>query len=151
MVLIFSKFKTICASNKLDILFKSFSRNIFKSFLLILLKFAFAKDPLITITLFVLLFFLTVILPSNKFVWNFSDFISKLSSLIWNFKDANISFIPGKIDWRLNVNFNSFSLLNKFLKFAFNPMFFDYKFLSLIHIWRCRRYAVCRSRWSPYH
>jgi len=24
-------------------------------------------------------------------------------------------------------------------------------FLSLIHIRRCRRYAVCRSRWSPYH
>ena len=24
-------------------------------------------------------------------------------------------------------------------------------YLSLIHIWRCRRYAVCRSRWSPYH
>ena len=23
--------------------------------------------------------------------------------------------------------------------------------LSLIHIWRCRRYAVCRSRGSPYH
>ena len=23
--------------------------------------------------------------------------------------------------------------------------------LSLIHIWRCRRYAVCRSRWSPEH
>ena len=23
--------------------------------------------------------------------------------------------------------------------------------LSLIHILRCRRYAVCRSRWSPYH
>ena len=23
--------------------------------------------------------------------------------------------------------------------------------LSLIHISRCRRYAVCRSRWSPYH
>eukprot|EP00826_Nyctotherus_ovalis_P056668 TRINITY_DN7699_c0_g1_i1.p1 TRINITY_DN7699_c0_g1~~TRINITY_DN7699_c0_g1_i1.p1 ORF type:complete len:145 (+),score=24.89 TRINITY_DN7699_c0_g1_i1:281-715(+) len=29
----------------------------------------------------------------------------------------------------------------------------DYLFLdlSLIHICRCRRYAVCRSRWSPYH
>eukprot|EP00826_Nyctotherus_ovalis_P004286 TRINITY_DN10916_c0_g1_i20.p1 TRINITY_DN10916_c0_g1~~TRINITY_DN10916_c0_g1_i20.p1 ORF type:complete len:409 (+),score=165.54 TRINITY_DN10916_c0_g1_i20:73-1299(+) len=26
-----------------------------------------------------------------------------------------------------------------------------YLFLSLIHICRCRRYAVCRSRWSPYH
>eukprot|EP00826_Nyctotherus_ovalis_P009639 TRINITY_DN12548_c0_g1_i5.p1 TRINITY_DN12548_c0_g1~~TRINITY_DN12548_c0_g1_i5.p1 ORF type:complete len:135 (-),score=45.78 TRINITY_DN12548_c0_g1_i5:16-420(-) len=23
------------------------------------------------------------------------------------------------------------------------------KYLSLIHICRCRRYAVCRSRWSP--
>ena len=25
------------------------------------------------------------------------------------------------------------------------------KQLSLIHIWRCRRYSLCRSRWSPYH
>eukprot|EP00826_Nyctotherus_ovalis_P027855 TRINITY_DN21826_c0_g1_i1.p2 TRINITY_DN21826_c0_g1~~TRINITY_DN21826_c0_g1_i1.p2 ORF type:complete len:134 (-),score=4.25 TRINITY_DN21826_c0_g1_i1:10-411(-) len=25
------------------------------------------------------------------------------------------------------------------------------QYLSLIHICRCRRYAVCRSRWSPYH
>ena len=24
-------------------------------------------------------------------------------------------------------------------------------FLSLIHIWRCRRSYACRSRWSPYH
>ena len=23
--------------------------------------------------------------------------------------------------------------------------------LSLIHIWRCRRYSLCRSRCSPYH
>ena len=28
---------------------------------------------------------------------------------------------------------------------------FTQGYLSLIHIWRCRRYAVCRSRWSPYH
>eukprot|EP00826_Nyctotherus_ovalis_P048696 TRINITY_DN5761_c0_g6_i2.p1 TRINITY_DN5761_c0_g6~~TRINITY_DN5761_c0_g6_i2.p1 ORF type:complete len:223 (-),score=45.20 TRINITY_DN5761_c0_g6_i2:16-684(-) len=27
----------------------------------------------------------------------------------------------------------------------------DILYLSLIHICRCRRYAVCRSRWSPYH
>eukprot|EP00826_Nyctotherus_ovalis_P001936 TRINITY_DN10367_c0_g1_i2.p1 TRINITY_DN10367_c0_g1~~TRINITY_DN10367_c0_g1_i2.p1 ORF type:complete len:353 (+),score=73.44 TRINITY_DN10367_c0_g1_i2:65-1123(+) len=27
----------------------------------------------------------------------------------------------------------------------------QYRDLSLIHICRCRRYAVCRSRWSPYH
>ena len=24
-------------------------------------------------------------------------------------------------------------------------------YLSLIHIWRCRRRLRCRSRWSPYH
>ena len=24
-------------------------------------------------------------------------------------------------------------------------------YLSLIHIWRCRRQFLCRSRWSPYH
>ena len=25
------------------------------------------------------------------------------------------------------------------------------QWLSLIHIWRCRRIRRCRSRWSPYH
>eukprot|EP00826_Nyctotherus_ovalis_P034458 TRINITY_DN2877_c0_g2_i7.p2 TRINITY_DN2877_c0_g2~~TRINITY_DN2877_c0_g2_i7.p2 ORF type:complete len:191 (-),score=47.11 TRINITY_DN2877_c0_g2_i7:18-590(-) len=30
-------------------------------------------------------------------------------------------------------------------------LFDDIYNLSLIHICRCRRYAVCRSRWSPYH
>ena len=28
---------------------------------------------------------------------------------------------------------------------------FQAKRLSLIHIWRCRRSTLCRSRWSPYH
>eukprot|EP00826_Nyctotherus_ovalis_P053041 TRINITY_DN6828_c0_g1_i1.p1 TRINITY_DN6828_c0_g1~~TRINITY_DN6828_c0_g1_i1.p1 ORF type:complete len:131 (+),score=23.66 TRINITY_DN6828_c0_g1_i1:67-459(+) len=32
-----------------------------------------------------------------------------------------------------------------------NPLMFTEIALSLIHICRCRRYAVCRSRWSPYH
>ena len=36
------------------------------------------------------------------------------------------------------------------LKQYFDIGFFTL-YLSLIHIWRCRRYAVCRSRWSPYH
>ena len=27
----------------------------------------------------------------------------------------------------------------------------DTLYLSLIHIWRCRRSTLCRSRWSPYH
>ena len=28
---------------------------------------------------------------------------------------------------------------------------FCVEYLSLIHIWRCRRKLTCRSRWSPYH
>ena len=35
------------------------------------------------------------------------------------------------------------------------PLLYTYKhtcrYLSLIHIWRCRRSTLCRSRWSPYH
>ena len=30
-------------------------------------------------------------------------------------------------------------------------LYFLVQDLSLIHIWRCRRYSLCRSRWSPYH
>ena len=31
------------------------------------------------------------------------------------------------------------------------PWQMDLLWLSLIHIWRCRRLLTCRSRWSPYH
>ena len=31
------------------------------------------------------------------------------------------------------------------------PLQFASLYLSLIHIWRCRRDVLCRSRWSPYH
>ena len=30
-------------------------------------------------------------------------------------------------------------------------LYLDITMLSLIHIWRCRRSTLCRSRWSPYH
>ena len=33
------------------------------------------------------------------------------------------------------------------LHYFFVPLWY----LSLIHIWRCRRLLTCRSRWSPYH
>ena len=38
-------------------------------------------------------------------------------------------------------------------KSAISPERFDQssRNLSLIHIWRCRRSTLCRSRWSPYH
>ena len=46
--------------------------------------------------------------------------------------------------------------LHRSIPWKKNPTFIYSNFcipkcLSLIHIWRCRRYAVCRSRWSPYH
>ena len=38
-----------------------------------------------------------------------------------------------------------------FLCLSVVPVLFMPICLSLIHIWRCRRGAECRSRWSPYH
>ena len=32
-----------------------------------------------------------------------------------------------------------------------SPTILSLELLSLIHIWRCRRSTLCRSRWSPYH
>eukprot|EP00826_Nyctotherus_ovalis_P006856 TRINITY_DN11673_c0_g1_i2.p1 TRINITY_DN11673_c0_g1~~TRINITY_DN11673_c0_g1_i2.p1 ORF type:complete len:315 (-),score=71.65 TRINITY_DN11673_c0_g1_i2:20-964(-) len=47
----------------------------------------------------------------------------------------------------LRVTRKNLSMTKEYNKIALSMM---YK-LSLIHICRCRRYAVCRSRWSPYH
>ena len=70
------------------------------------------------------------------------------------------------VNTRLFQTFNSaviHIMSIKFFSWSKNHIFFpirtcvtltyQYKMveLSLIHIWRCRRYAVCRSRWSPYH
>ena len=40
---------------------------------------------------------------------------------------------------------------NKYFLVIIENIFFTILYLSLIHIWRCRRYSLCRSRWSPYH
>ena len=41
--------------------------------------------------------------------------------------------------------------LRKWFSTRFTFVIFMVFMLSLIHIWRCRRYSLCRSRWSPYH
>eukprot|EP00826_Nyctotherus_ovalis_P004398 TRINITY_DN10949_c0_g2_i1.p1 TRINITY_DN10949_c0_g2~~TRINITY_DN10949_c0_g2_i1.p1 ORF type:complete len:132 (-),score=17.02 TRINITY_DN10949_c0_g2_i1:27-398(-) len=46
------------------------------------------------------------------------------------------------------ISCNFLFSLHKFFSFS---SYNEASFLSLIHICRCRRYAVCRSRWSPYH
>eukprot|EP00826_Nyctotherus_ovalis_P053421 TRINITY_DN6946_c0_g2_i5.p2 TRINITY_DN6946_c0_g2~~TRINITY_DN6946_c0_g2_i5.p2 ORF type:complete len:123 (+),score=27.63 TRINITY_DN6946_c0_g2_i5:88-456(+) len=62
---------------------------------------------------------------------------------------------------RLSLDLSSFTFepddLQRFVSLHNNPLMLremliaDSEELSLIHICRCRRYAVCRSRWSPYH
>eukprot|EP00826_Nyctotherus_ovalis_P029541 TRINITY_DN23363_c0_g1_i2.p1 TRINITY_DN23363_c0_g1~~TRINITY_DN23363_c0_g1_i2.p1 ORF type:complete len:183 (-),score=20.61 TRINITY_DN23363_c0_g1_i2:24-572(-) len=47
----------------------------------------------------------------------------------------------------LRKYFNEGDIDNIFAQMQYNSM----QALSLIHICRCRRYSVCRSRWSPYH
>ena len=39
----------------------------------------------------------------------------------------------------------------KFFRIRFVIKISAINLLSLIHIWRCRRSTLCRSRWSPYH
>eukprot|EP00826_Nyctotherus_ovalis_P058010 TRINITY_DN7950_c0_g1_i14.p1 TRINITY_DN7950_c0_g1~~TRINITY_DN7950_c0_g1_i14.p1 ORF type:complete len:306 (-),score=95.41 TRINITY_DN7950_c0_g1_i14:22-939(-) len=55
---------------------------------------------------------------------------------LWNLKGNVIKKFPG------------LELRDSYFR---NQVYMKDKKLSLIHICRCRRYAVCRSRWSPYH
>ena len=57
-------------------------------------------------------------------------------------------FLPPFCKNMLPARAGSTFLKTNFEQPAFKNSLFG---LSLIHIWRCRRYAVCRSRWSPYH
>ena len=44
----------------------------------------------------------------------------------------------------------SLKVVNKRLR-GVSALARPFQILSLIHIWRCRRSTLCRSRWSPYH
>ena len=54
------------------------------------------------------------------------------------------SFKLSRYFWRIKSR--SFDLVSWVYVFSVNR-----KYLSHIHIWRCRRIERCRSRWSPYH
>ena len=41
--------------------------------------------------------------------------------------------------------------ISAFRQAIYHFLFVACCYLSLIHIWRCRRSYACRSRWSPYH
>eukprot|EP00826_Nyctotherus_ovalis_P024582 TRINITY_DN18994_c0_g1_i1.p1 TRINITY_DN18994_c0_g1~~TRINITY_DN18994_c0_g1_i1.p1 ORF type:complete len:153 (+),score=13.13 TRINITY_DN18994_c0_g1_i1:118-576(+) len=57
---------------------------------------------------------------------------------------AAITFIKGNKKFALQSQYRT-----TYIEHALNLK--EVYVLSLIHICRCRRYAVCRSRWSPYH
>ena len=52
--------------------------------------------------------------------------------------------------WRHKSSANR-PIMTKFGRQMQNDMPMTTCRLSLIHIWRCRRSTLCRSRWSPYH
>ena len=81
--------------------------------------------------------------------------ICQLLSTIWhsNFTHLYIRIYPNVSAYiRARVNF---ILTGYFLPAGrwqcHRRINFYILYLSLIHIWRCRRSTLCRSRWSPYH
>ena len=70
-------------------------------------------------------------------------------------------FVTVLLMWSETVSVINLQTLKSILKSAQKCAIFTFKFknflggsllkLSLIHIWRCRRSTLCRSRWSPYH
>ena len=88
--------------------------------------------------------------------------VLKILIVSWGSLFSNIfSFIPA-IPWyhcqrmaiALSRNFYvhllTFLYLGKCIV-AFSHFYTVIIYLSLIHIWRCRRSTLCRFRWSPYH
>eukprot|EP00826_Nyctotherus_ovalis_P057111 TRINITY_DN77_c0_g1_i13.p1 TRINITY_DN77_c0_g1~~TRINITY_DN77_c0_g1_i13.p1 ORF type:complete len:202 (-),score=52.60 TRINITY_DN77_c0_g1_i13:27-587(-) len=49
------------------------------------------------------------------------------------------------------LNLKEILIIHKYLDTAVQKLNGKYIKLSLIHICRCRRSTLCRSRWSPYH
>ena len=89
-------------------------------------------------------------LSSSK--WRFSNVVWFLSNsndfwigYIMNFDSISEDFQTDKI----YLNNASVSVMPKISIEAMKQFLVSY--LSLIHIWRCRRRLRCRSRWSPYH
>ena len=56
---------------------------------------------------------------------------------------------PENVWGRSRLQFEGLALCATFIYTTFMGHIWPY--LSLIHIWRCRRIRRCRSRWSPYH
>ena len=82
-------------------------------------------------------FLLTTLIPPKT---RYSDLKKVLSEVNKRAKLLNIDIVGGHTEITEAVNK---IILSGTILGTFN--------LSLIHIWSCRRYEVCRCRWSPYH
>ena len=105
------------------------------------------------------------VIVSMFILWNSSWYLIRWQCWYFSFYDNDFSFLMGYI---FNKDIFLKNSMSKFLDYITNKQYIKNMFtfhcnkhrlilyllcffLSLIHIWRCRRYAVCRSRWSPYH
>ena len=83
---------------------------------------------------------------------------------IWHLKDNGVTTLTFWVRWRHQsrdhstpgVDFYGWTIVTLHLSSTVMEIWpFEVLpgrlFLSLIHIWRCRRIERCRSRWSPYH
>eukprot|EP00826_Nyctotherus_ovalis_P048217 TRINITY_DN5652_c0_g10_i2.p1 TRINITY_DN5652_c0_g10~~TRINITY_DN5652_c0_g10_i2.p1 ORF type:complete len:331 (+),score=60.28 TRINITY_DN5652_c0_g10_i2:823-1815(+) len=79
---------------------------------------------------------------SNMYEYKSTSITNSYIKSLINRRNPNITDNPSLITKKL---------LPKQSNIQLAPISHKVLHLSLIHICRCRRYAVCRSRWSPYH
>ena len=73
--------------------------------------------------------------------------------VIVKYSNINLNMPPKNILYNV-VLLAHLSTLHFYLSSSCVPICVIFRwltYLSLIHIWRCRRIERCRSRWSPYH
>ena len=75
----------------------------------------------------------------------------------WQTKSEKVLFQCQNVSTQQNVSQSTVTSCSSDKRFYSAKRLLQYRqwhfpqCLSLIHIWRCRRSTLCRSRWSPYH
>ena len=92
----------------------------------------------------VLGWFVCLSFPFKYQLISISCFFTYIWSVMWFI--ATVSHIQWSVDVKFwNTQINARERLLTCISIC------SLQQLSLIHIWRCRRSTLCRSRWSPYH
>ena len=86
--------------------------------------------------------------------WAPKQFLFKQNCSCFSYEKDDIIFLislVGNLTTTMEVQFIPNITNSALFCWRKNTNLYAVKKLSLIHIWRCRRYSLCRSRWSPYH